>query len=89
MQERIERLERANRLLSAALVAALSFALGCFVAGERSAGPLPRAFAAPELKAYDELEKRPLVVFLGSDSGSTLYEYRRQPDGSYKRLIWN
>ena len=88
MQEQIERLERVNRLLILAGVALVAFVLGTLTSGGGSALTLPRADAQPELKTYDALSDRPLIIFTSSDSGSTLYEFRRQKNGAYARQIW-
>lgn len=88
MENRIERLERANRLLVLALVALAAFALGAVTRGG-AALRLPSAAAQPDMQTYDKEGERPAIIFTTSESGSTIYEFRLQGDGSYKRTIWS
>jgi hypothetical protein len=88
VEDRIARLERANRLLVLALVALVAFCLGAVTRGEAPLG-LPSAAAQPEMQTYSNQNERPNIIFTASDSGSTIYEFVKQDDGSYRRKIWS
>lgn len=90
MRDRVEVLERRVRLLSMALVAGVAFGLGALWG--RGPAPselrfLPQAEAG-DMESYKATSERPALFFVPSDSGATLYEYRLQEDGSYKKLVW-
>jgi len=89
MEDRIARLERANRLLVLALVALVAFCLGALTRGGDAPLSLPTAAAQPDMKTYDLKSERPNIIFTAADSGSTLYEFVKQDDGSYRRKIWS
>lgn len=88
MEDRLARLERANRLLVLALVALIAFCLGAMTRGE-GALRLPTAAAQPEMQTYGSEQERPNIIFTASDAGSTIYEFVKQNDGTYRRKIWS
>lgn len=86
---RMARLERSNRLLTLAVIAALAlnaFALLRPGAGPRGAGVevLSRANAST-METYDNVTKKPKLVLTTSNSGATLWVYELQQDGRYAR----
>ena len=89
MEDRVARLERANRLLVLALVALVAFCLGAFCRDADSPLRLPAASAQPDMQTYANPGERPNIIFTASDSGSTIYEFVKQGDGSYRRKIWS
>lgn len=89
MEDRIARLERANRLLVLALVALVAFCLGALSRSPESPLRLPAAAAQPDMQTYTNPSERPNIIFTASDSGSTIYEFTKQDDGSYRRKIWS
>ncbi len=89
MEDRIARLERANRLLVLALVALVAFCLGALTRGGDAPLSLPSAAAEPDMKTFKTESERPNIIFTASESGSTIYEFVKQSDGSYRRKIWS
>lgn len=89
MDDRIQRLERTNRILALVLVGLIAFLLGSSWGSARSP-EAPRLFPRAEAGTIEAFKasERPEVIFAPSDSGATLYEYRRQDDGSYVKRIW-
>ncbi|MGE0710910.1 MAG: hypothetical protein AB7N76_16050 [Planctomycetota bacterium] len=93
MQDRLERLERQNRLLGLGIVALIGLQVGQLLAPRAPGAPslppvLPEARAGT-IEAFKKEDPRPARMFTTGQSGSAIYEFVLTPEGKYEKVLWN